>query len=385
MSKQNEIEYSPNPTWKGLNVQQPPNVIDPAASPSLKNIWLRNSEIRSAPPFVKFFNAPEKTNPPLGIGSFNDQNNVIHTVSWTTRGLWQLAANRTVSKNPWAYIASNALTPASPVAWQTFANILYFTNENSPYLQSWDGIQPKSTVVSSVGASYAIGSFSGPGTLGGAFLYEMNNQLILMNVCFLNSSTGVFASFPNTIAWSANGIPNQFDATVNTSAGFNQFLDVPDQFTGVMPLGPVAYLFRTNGITEQAISGSNNLTPFFFDHMWASNHGVGSVYPWSIAQYGSVGCFVSTEQIYQMTINNFQPIGGGARDAIMADLAKATMNPVGSIVPDYAYGYIYLTYRISIPLGTFTRHYLYSIEDQNWSLEETEGVLVTGKPESVWL
>jgi hypothetical protein len=86
-----------------------------------------------------------------------------------------------------------------------------------------------------------------------------------------------------------------------------------------------------------------------------------------------------------MTVNSFQPIGGGARDLIMADLANATGNPVASILPDYAYGYIYLTYRISIPMGTFTRHYLYSIEDQNWTIEETAGVIISGKGESVWL
>ena len=272
--------------------------------------------------------------------------------------------------------------PGTPVAWQSYASLLYYTN-GVPYLQSWDGIASSATVVSSVGSSYAIGSISGPGTLGGYYLYEMNNQIILLNVTF-QTSAGVFR-FPNTIAWSANGIPNQFDAFVNTSAGFNQFLDVPDQFTGVMPLGPVAYLFRQNGITEQAISGSNNLQPFYFDHMWASNHGVGNVYPWSISQYGSVGLFIATEQIYQMTVNSFVPVGGGARDAIMADLANATANPVASIIPDYAYGYIYLTYRISIPLGTITRHYIYSIEDQNWSIEETAGVIVTGRAESVWL
>ncbi len=382
MSKYFEIAYAPDPTWKGLNVQQPANVIDPKCSPYLKNFWLRNSEIRSCPPFVTAFPAPEKTNPPLGIGSFTDQNNVIHTVSWTPRGLWQLAAKRVNGVNPWNPILGQGLYAGIPIAWQSFASLIYYTN-GVPILQSWDGIAQSSMVVSAVGSSYAIGSIMGPGTLGGYYLYEMNNQIILMNVTF-QTAAGV-ARFPNTIAWSANGIPNQFDATVNTSAGFNQFLDVPDQFTGVMPLGPVAYLFRQNGITEQAISGSSNLAPFYFDHMWASNHGVGSVYPWSISQYGSVGCFIATEQIYQMTVNSFQPIGQGARDAIMADLANASGNPVASVIPDYAYGYIYLTYRISIPLGTLTRHYLYSIEDQNWTIEETAGVIVTGKADSVWL
>ena len=155
-----EIGYSPDPTWKGLNVQQPANVIDDKASPYLKNFWLRNSEIRSCPPFVTVFPAPEKTNPPLGIGSFTDQNNVIHTVCFTSRGLFQLNSVRLPGVSPWYPISGQPLTRFVPASWQSFASLLYYTN-GVPYLQSWDGIAQNATIVSSVGSSYAIGSIWG--------------------------------------------------------------------------------------------------------------------------------------------------------------------------------------------------------------------------------
>jgi len=86
-----------------------------------------------------------------------------------------------------------------------------------------------------------------------------------------------------------------------------------------------------------------------------------------------------------VSINAFEEIGGTARDAIMADLAVASNSPIASIIPNYAYGFIYLTYRISIPLkNIFTRHYVYSIEDKNWSVEETPGLIVSGRPNVVW-
>jgi hypothetical protein len=254
-------------------------------------------------------------------------------------------------------------------------------------LQSWDGIQNTPVIVSTL----TDASFGGAGSsVGGLFLYEINFQLCLLNCFVFNAATvgstpaGSTTNFPQRLWYSANGIPNVWDPTVNTSAGFVDFLDVPDQFTGVMALGEIAYLFRNNGVTQQTITG-NSLAPYYFDHLWASEKGIGSVYPFSIAQYGSIGAFISTEQIYKVSINSFEEIGGTARDAIMGDLAQASNTPVGSIIPNYAYGFIYLTYRISIPLNnSFTRHYLYSIEDKNWAIEETPGQIVSGRPSVVW-
>jgi hypothetical protein len=183
--------------------------------------------------------------------------------------------------------------------------------------------------------------------------------------------------------WSANGMPTQWDPIANTSAGFNDFLDVPDVLTGLMTIGIQGYLFRSNGITQFSPTG-RTLTPFQFDHLWASRQGIGNVLNWSIAQYGASGFFASTEQIYKMSVNSFSPIGGSARDAIYADIASASGNPVASFVPNLGLGYNYPLYTISIPLTTFTRHYQYSDEDNNWAPWDTVGQIITGKPETVF-
>ena len=203
---------------------------------------------------------------------------------------------------------------------------------------------------------------------------------LTINITAIGNS---IVTMPQTVWWSANGLPNVWDPTINTSAGFNPLLDTPDIITGVMALGEFALIFRTNGITQVSPTGSG-LVPFEFDHMWASNKGIGNVYPFSLAQYGSFGVFISTEQVFQVSVNSFQEIGKGARDAIMNDLANSTSNPVAYISSASPFGYVYLTYNLCIPLGTFTRIYKYSLEDKNWQVWDMPGLLVTSQPYSVW-
>jgi hypothetical protein len=151
-----------------------------------------------------------------------------------------------------------------------------------------------------------------------------------------------------------------------------------------MAFGEVAYLFRSNGITYQTISENTALTPFYFDHLWSSEQGIGNIYPWSIAQYGSTGMCISTDNIYKVSVQGITPTGEGARDSIMADLAKATLNPVAGFIPRYNQGYVYLRYELCIPMGTSTRMYSYSVEDDNWMQEDLTNFLVTARPSLCW-
>jgi hypothetical protein len=403
MSKYIEIEY-PNPKapaeqkYKGLNSRYPPIWIDPSEAAAMSNIWLRNSEIRSAPPWQLIFASMERNNPCLGTTSFMDANNQLHTCGFNSRGLWQLnPTNANPGMVPWTFVGPPALSTGAPVSYRTFANILYYTN-GAPQLNSWDGISNSVSLASALETSTFGGSSSEPSSIGSVYLYELNDQLCLLNVSLFTAASctnpipgtgpttleaNTITNFPQLLWWSANGIPNQFDPTVNTSAGFNNFLEVPDIFTGVLALGEIAYLFRSNGITEQTITG-NALAPFYFNHLWASDRGIGNVYPWSIAQYGGNGFFVSTEDVYQCNVYQFTNIGGGARDAIMKDLAAATQNPVAGFIPSQAYGYIYQRYELCIPLGNFTRVYSYSIEDKNWMQQDLNGFIVTGSPNVCW-
>src|SRR5262249_4464516 len=158
----------------------------------------------------------------------------------------------------------------------------------------------------------------------GNFLTELDNHILLAYVTeTLNSVTIPVA---NRIRWSNNGFsPTNtagvfggnlgtsaatFDPTIFVSAGSNDFLDCPDIITGLMTLGRDGYVFRQNGITHLSPTGRGS-APFDFNHLWASQNGIGNIYPFSIAQYGNMGIFISFEQIYQITPGGMQPIGGG--------------------------------------------------------------------------
>lgn len=402
------IEYEG--PYQGLDVQHPETLISDKASPSFNNFMLRNSEIRSRPQLIQPFQiGGSLTSWPLGVSTFLDVNGNYHTVAWAGPDLYQYSA-ALLPAFPWVVVGPSGPgnLETNPVSYKAFANIMYYTAigfiqgsphgnisggggghppTTTPFVGYWDGLAATpvfTQAFSDASVSNSIAGISrtdsptvggglpggptmtGPLAIGAGYLAELNNQIILANVSVKDQGTGVIYNFPNMIWWSANGLPLQWDPTQNTSAGFNPFLDVSDQITGLAMLGIAGYVFRNFGITQMTPTGSA-VTPWEFDHMWASEHGIGNVYPWSIAQYGPTAIFISQDNVYSLSVTNAQPIGGTARDAIMADLASATSTPFANILPGYVLGYVYLTYVILIPLGTFVRKYVYSFEDKNWA------------------
>lgn len=394
--------------YLGLDVQHPETLISDKASPAFNNFMLRNAELRSRPTFIQKY--------PLtlalgvssqGVESFIDANGIWHTVTWMSNQLFQF-------QPPSSFVGLPGTNPSGnqPMAYRVFANKLYYTNiatflgAPNPFVGIWDGLAAGPTTTQTFAdasvANSAIGisktdsptvggslpgapTVVGPLALGANFIAELNNQIILANVSILDQGTGgspVF-SFPNVMWWSANGLPTQFDPTQNVSAGFNALLDVSDQITGLLTLGVAGYLFRTEGITQFAPTGSS-VIPWEFDHMWASDNGIGNVLPWSIAQYGPTGAFIAEDNIYTLSLTTSQPIGGSSRDAIFADIANASGTPFANIIPKFKAGYVYLTYQLGLVLigpGNipFVRFWIYSFEEQNWSSWDTNQVNLSAR------
>jgi hypothetical protein len=234
--------------------------------------------------------------------------------------------------------------------------------------------------------------------LGSVFLGELNNHIVMAYVTEVDP-TGATRTYPNRVRWSNNGFNPSllgvfggnlgtqgatFDPSVYVNAGSNDLIDVPDIITGMMMMGRSGLIFRQNGITEFTPTG-NGVAPFDFNHLWASQNGIGNIYPFSIAQYGSLGMFISYEQIYKITPTDMKAVGGGARDAILADLRLATGSPKASIDRGYAGGYSYLTYHLRIPLATNTRSYVYSFDDDHWMRWTETGVWPTGIANECWI
>lgn len=405
------IDYSPSQwnapaggvatSWStpygGLHVQTPENMIGPSFTPAVNNFFFRNSELRTRPAFKQLMQGPDGNNIILGCGSFLSASQVWHTFSFTPRGLFQLKTNwpqeQQAGRNPWVYLGGPALSTA-PIAWQAFDGVLYYTNGS--HLSAWDG-QANAPITDVAFSGTVFPPPANQTVVGGAFLGELDSHLFL---AYVRTNTGGNITIqPNTIQWSNAGfqptlngvfganlgtIGATFDANVNPNAGFNNFIDVPDLITGLMTIGREMLIFRQNGITQVTPTGQGT-APFDFNHMWASQNGVGSIYPFTIAQYGGTGIFISFEQIYQITPSNLQPIGGGARDAIMTDLANATGSPKASIDRGFALGYTYLNYHLRIPLANSTRSYVFSIEDNNWTSWTESGVWPTGIPNECWI
>lgn len=418
MGKPFEIHYSPadwdappggiaqawSTPYGGLNVQAPENLIGPSYSPALNNVIFRNSELRSRPAFSSYLPGPDGQNPILGVSSFLSKNSVWHTMAFSSNGMWQLIANAQLAVNqgqsPWARLGGPPLG-TNPVAVRTFQNVLYYTN-GFGHLSAWDGAaQSPITDVAFSGSTFPLPSNYTGTTFSSLFLGELDNHM-LMAYTVENAYTGGVltgaTTFPQRIRWSnigfnpsLNGVFGAnlgtggatFDPSVNVNAGLNDFLDVTDFITGMMYLGRMGYIFRQQGITEINPTG-NGTAPFDFNHLWASEHGIGNVYPLTIDQYGSYGMFTAANNIYQISPGTVQPIGGGARDAIMLDLSFATAPPTGVIIPSYSVYRVYLVYKLFIPQGNGTRVYVYSFDDNNWTSWFLSNINI-GKPAGCWI
>lgn len=384
--------------YGGLHVKAPKNLIGPQFSPDLDNVLLRNAEIRSRPLFRQLLTGPDSTNLILALGSFLSPNQVWHTFAMTPRGLFQLKTNWPIEmaagRNPWDYLGGPSLS-TTPVAWASLAGILYYTNGNN--LSAWDG-KANAPINDVAFTGVTAPPPTGQSKFGSVFLGELDNHILM---AYVNETVnGVTTSFPTQVRWSnvgfnptsAGGVFGAnlgtagatFDPTISINSGFNDLLDVPDIITGLLTPGRMALVFRQNGITEMFPTG-RGAAPFDFNHQWASQNGVGNVYPFSISQYGNTGAFISFEDIYQVGPGMLKAIGGQARDAIYADLALSTGSPKASIDRGFRLGYSYPIYHLRIPLKDSTRSYVYSFDDENWTRWTTSGIWPTGQSNECWV
>lgn len=362
--------------YTGFNVQKPENLIADSDTPASNDFFFRNSELRSRPSFVPdFTSAAPGTITAAGV---------LGTTMWaavTGHGLYTYNFGGAT----WNLVAGSAGL-SSPIAnWRIFNSVLYLTMQGQPTLSSWDGTTFTLSIATVAGGATTVGAF---------FLDELSQQLLMANTVESDATT-----HPTRLRWSAVNLPTVWDPTVNTNAGFNDFIDVPDQITGTMMLGRIGYIFRTDGITEIDPTG-NGAAPFQFNHLWASQYGVGNVAFYASAQYGLTGVVIARDNIYSIQSYQLQPIGGNARDLIMSNISNAGGgNIFGAIVPHFTSGVlptftpglglvvgntvIYLTYWLFMPAtlpSQNTRVWVYSFEDSNWQAFNLPLMRVTGRP-----
>ena len=144
--------------------------------------------------------------------------------------------------------------------------------------------------------------------------------------------TPVLNIYPYQLAWSAGleqfGIWNVLDTAGHvTGAGFENLPDVEDYISGIFMDGPTGFILRSQGITE-ITPLSSGINPFDFNHFWASHQGIGNIYPNTASQYGSLGYFISNDDVYTLGYSGLGQIGGLAKSSIFSSLANLPSNTV---------------------------------------------------------
>jgi hypothetical protein len=440
MSK-NYFEIVYQGPFKGIHSTLPEDLIPIDHSPFMQNFILKDGEIRTRPFQGNYMPGPPDKNTILGVQSFTDQNNVIHTVCVTASGLWQL--NRNWPNQPtkvWQSVGKFLTQPGPnfPISSQIFVNKFFWTN-GGPHLWMWDGVSGNGvarswakktnflqgtliqdpngncqhannsgTTGSVVPAwSATLGGSTTDGTIkwtqngkyvpangfidscivdatngltaGGYFLIELNAQLLLLNTIETQGN------FSQRIRWCPSGLPGIWDPNVNIGAGFNDELDVPDIISGAFTVGSTAFVLRINGITEITSNAGSGTNPFSFNHLWASKKGIGNILPFGFASYGPLGIFISSDDIYSVSMGGFKRIGDKVKNRLFNDIGQATAAPMASIVPYYASNYIYNHYKLAIPTGNDTKIWNYCIEEDSWQFEINYNALYSGQTNWVYV
>lgn len=426
--------------WKGIHVSLPENQIPEVFSPNISNFILKNAELRTRPRMTVGVLGTPDGYPIDVIETFQDGNTAWHTVIVNRRGLWQLNPN--FAANPgadWNLIGVFPVQPGPdiPVAHATFLNKFYWTNGGNN-LWVWDGISSVGTPFPWVASQRVFNGFRiidsngnvqvvikagitkvaphpawnvviGGNTTDNTVTWVNNGAPLASNgfygtamVDATNSiSSGAFfvgvlaarmlmlstiegagdsgQPFNQRIRWCASGMPSIWDPNVNIGAGYVDLLEVPDIISGFLAIGDkTGFVFRSNGISEMT-AVSDGILPFDFNHLWASDRGIGNVLPFSISGYGPLGMFISSDDIYNISMGGFKNVGGVARDAIFADLAAATSTPLSTMVPKWSNKYSYLVYLLAIPFGPDTKFWMYSLEEGSWTTWVKKNVTVTGR------
>ncbi len=369
------IEVTYKGAWKGVDVSLPETDIDPAASPFINNFLIRHGELRSRFSCPVFCVAPPDNTSVLGLTSFIDYNGLVHTVALTQLGVYQLSylvTQPNFTGNPWLVVANFPNTQNTvPFAIQNLQGKIYFTNGVSS-TWAWDGM---SNNISSVG------NLASGGTCGALYMMELGARIVLASTT--ETASGVTTNFPFRVRWSAvNLASTTFDPSVNLGAGFNDMFDCPDTITGILPIGRTGYVFRSNGISEMIPTSGQGLV-WDFNHMWASDRGIGNAFPQTLASFGPIGIFGSGEAFYKITPNSFQDISLGATDVILTDIGNRTGTVQATILPYLNLEFPFTCYILMIQNGSDTICWVFDLKENNWTRLFFKNKIFTVKPKYV--
>ena len=122
-----------------------------------------------------------------------------------------------------------------------------------------------------------------------------------------------------------------------------------------------------------------------FNHLWASDRGIGNAFPQTLAGFGPIGIFGSGEGFYKITPNSFDDIGKGATDNILTDISTRSGVVSATILPYLKSGYTLTFYMLNIQMGSDTVSWWYDLKETSWTRHIFKNKLFTCKPKYVFI
>lgn len=289
--------------------------------------------------------------------SFKDINGSFHTLVLTTQDAYFITAGPVLNALSFPSGVTDLGSVNRPFGLAALLNKIYFSNGAS-------GVSLLYTNGSS--ALRVAGNVQG----GARFLAVIGGHLMMAY------TTEGSRDFQNRVRWCSVGNPDNW---TGETAGFNNIFETPDEITGLVGASRSGFIFRTNGVTTVTATGIG-ANPFAFEHLATEPQGVGNFYPYSLASFGNrFTIFVAEDDIYGVTLPDFEPLGGNVRREIFADIrdTDTSIGPItGRILPNLGVGYDFLAYYLTIPKTASTTTWVLAIEERNWSkLEHAAGAL----------
>jgi len=384
-----------NGPLEGMDISMPQMLVSRQGAVYSNNFILRQNYIQTRPAFGPFPDLPifPVTDPIYGIAVSLDTRGVgfvnYWLFVWAGTNVYCLMYSPSTDALSWISVGTPAaqvdfcfdwinttvpaLTTITPINADTGFGGTVFVNGSQEVYFIWTG------------GSINGGGFTGltGGLYGARFVMELAQGLMIANTFETDAGTGTHNNYQQRIRWSAVGTIDVWDPTANVGAGFTDLLDCSDVITGTLSVGSIGYLLRVNGITQVSPTG-NGLQPYNFNHLWASQMGIGQIFAQTRAQYGALAFLLAEDNVYRFTVSSVDTVGDKVIDEIVDDVyaTDPTCNPYSpnffaSLTPKFAGDYRYLVYRINIADSGIVWNY--DLTTKTWTKEHIQS-RITAKP-----
>lgn len=159
-------------------------------------------------------------------------------------------------------------------------------------------------------------SSSGIVAINARYLIEYTNRLIIADYGTTRD--------PLRLAWSAEGDPNTFNASDETTAGSNIFLETESYITGLGKVGTSLVVYKREALIFGNRTGTST-APINFSK---DRPGIGCIAPNSIVHFLGKNAFVGRENFYVLESNVPDPIGEPIRYDFFSSIGKTEMERI---------------------------------------------------------